>query len=107
MRLAALLGLMLLAPLPVDAQRAGPHAGLAEFSRLCLEPHTIDFSMKPEEAERLGFVTSPNRYRFSDEQIARLNLKGDDEYGSSIPPIVLHGAAPDPEAYSIWSAPEK
>jgi hypothetical protein len=103
-----LLAIALLVSAEAGAQRtAAPHPGLAEFSRICLEPRTIEFAMAPEEAERLGFVTEPNTSRISDEDAARFNMPENERTSTANHAIILHGDAPDPDAYSIWYAPEK
>jgi hypothetical protein len=102
---AALLCLVLLAP-AASAQRAVAHPGLAEFSRICLEPRTVEFAMAPGEAERLGFEREI-REKFSNEDIARLKLEGDAQFSIRTPAIIPHGETTDPDAYAVWTAPEK
>lgn len=83
------------------------HVGLDEFSRICLEPRSLDFTLSVKDQERLGLEKEKNISVISEENAIKFNIPH-----SERSPIIrwgrmVHGVAKDASTFSIWSLPEK
>ena len=63
--------------------------------------------MPAGEAERLGFAKEHTTSTISEEDAARYNVPEDERTSVVVYPLMPHGEASDPNAYSVWGSQEK